>query len=425
MRHSSFILLAALGSASAAKAQTALHYWNFTTPDDVIGGLATTEVGAPDLSLHPIYGEAYPGAGASLNNVVGGTSMGGGHLSADTHDGVAATALDFGTSNFAVSYWSYSAADGDPTRPMIFDFLAGDNNPTAQVGMHVAAGPGGNHIIRFDDDLDTTAVELAPTLQANNTWTQVCINVDRGNGAVSLFFDGVSVNTFSIAALTGNLFATQDLLIGAINSGAVPAWAQQGGLDDLAFYDGLLGSSDIAGLAAGTLTPPDIAPLDPNFCFGDGTGAACPCGNPGPEGAGCANSTGTGAVITTNGDTSVMNNALTFDMAGGTASTFAVLLSGDNALGGGLGILGLPAKDGLRCVGGGLLRHGTRGLDASGANSDPWGSFTGPAGGIIGGAGFAAGQTRYFQARYREAPSLAPCGTDQNTSQGIELTFTL
>ena len=110
-------------------------------------------------------------------------------------------------------------------------------------------------------------------------------------------------------------------------------------------------------------------------------------------------------------------------MTGGSLSTFGVLVSGDNALGGGAGIIGLPVKDGLRCVGGNAQRHGTRALDGSGANLDSWGSLTGPAGGIIGGGGFAAGQTRYFQVRYREDPMTGPCGSDQNTSQAIRISF--
>lgn len=161
-------------------------------------------------------------------------------------------------------------------------------------------------------------------------------------------------------------------------------------------------------------------------CYGDGAGTACPCGNndaANPATGGCLNGNGTGAVLSTNGDASAGSNSLQFSVTGASLNTFAVLVSGDNALGGGNGIIGLPVKDGLRCVGGNSLRHGTRGLDGTGANPDPFGSFTGPAGGIIGGAGFAAGQTRHFQVRYREDPMTGPCGSDQNTSQRISVTF--
>ena len=409
------IPLAAICLAVHSEAQTVIHYWDFSTPTDVVGGLATSEIGAPDLSVHPTYGEAYPGAGESLNPVVGGTSAGGGHLSVEAHDGTNATALDFGLSSFAFSFWVYDANDGDARTTRVFDNLLGSSTGLQCTGTS----------IRIDDD---TGGSSGPGIGVpNDAWAHVVINVERTpNGfRARVFIDGLLESDQIATVVPGNIFSTQDLLIGAINGGSTSLGAQSGGIDDLAVYDDILGTDLIAGLSAGTLTPTDIVPFDPNFCFGDGTGAACPCGNTGQEGAGCANTTGMGAILTSNGDASVMSNQLTFDITGGTLSTFAVLVSGDNALGGGLGIVGLPAKDGLRCVGGNLLRHGTRALNEAGANDDPWGSLTGPNGGIIGGSGFTAGQTRYFQARYRENPLSGPCSTDQNSSQGFAMTFTM
>lgn len=161
-----------------------------------------------------------------------------------------------------------------------------------------------------------------------------------------------------------------------------------------------------------------------HFCFGDGLGRPCKCGNDdtlNPGTGGCLNSAGTGAVLSTNGELSIATNDLQFALAGGPPTSFGVLLSGDNALGGGIGILGTPESDGLRCIGGNLLRHGGRSFNASGTAS--WGTGGAPAAGIIGQSNFVIGQTRHFQVRYREDPAPGPCGFGTNTTQGITLIF--
>lgn len=164
-----------------------------------------------------------------------------------------------------------------------------------------------------------------------------------------------------------------------------------------------------------------------SFCFGDGLGRPCKCGNDDalqPNTGGCLNSNGTGAVLSTNAQTSAASNSLEFSLNGGVPTALAVLTSGANFLGAGIGILGLPESDGLRCVGGNLRRHGARSLDVTGSTSTSWGATgAGPPGGIIAGSGFVPGQSRYFQVRYREDPLLGPCGFGTNTSQAIELIF--
>lgn len=163
-----------------------------------------------------------------------------------------------------------------------------------------------------------------------------------------------------------------------------------------------------------------------SFCYGDGRGRSCKCGNNDTSNlgtGGCLNSNGTGAVLTSNGDTSVLSNDLQFDVTDAVPGALAVLTSGANALGNGIGILGLPESDGLRCVGVNFRRHGSRGLNAAGATGNSFGSFAGPPAGIIGQAGYVAGQTRYFQARYREDPLLGPCMFGTNTTQALAVTL--
>ncbi|MEM7518696.1 MAG: hypothetical protein AAF368_17455, partial [Planctomycetota bacterium] len=169
------------------------------------------------------------------------------------------------------------------------------------------------------------------------------------------------------------------------------------------------------------------------FCFGDDAlapgCAVCTCGNGvAPEArSGCSNSTGRGARLNVEGSASASTGALRFDLQGGSANSFAFLVSGRNALpnvpvdvgpcppgvGFGTGVL-----DGLRCVGGGVTRHGTRMLNAFGDSGNaPWTPAMGPP------AGLAVGEEHFFQAFYRDSMALG-CGTGQNTSQGIRVRVT-
>ena len=77
--------------------------------------------------------------------------------------------------------------------------------------------------------------------------------------------------------------------------------------------------------------------------------------------------------------------------------------------------------DGLSCVVQSVLRHGVRPTDAVGATglfANAWGSKQQP---IFGGSGFVVGQTRHFQAIFRDPFDY--CGTDQNTSNGVTVTY--
>ena len=86
------------------------------------------------------------------------------------------------------------------------------------------------------------------------------------------------------------------------------------------------------------------------MCFGDGTGANCPCGNFGTTGTGCANSTGAGGVLSATGTPSVGANALFFAASGLPSDRPALLVSnifqGSAAFG-----------DGALCIGSGWAKH--------------------------------------------------------------------
>src|SRR5690606_29011334 len=87
------------------------------------------------------------------------------------------------------------------------------------------------------------------------------------------------------------------------------------------------------------------------FCFGDGSGEPCPCGNGGSGVAGCANSTGSGATLLGFGTNSLSANDFGLNASSMLPNQVATLFAGQNRIAGGAGIV---LGDGLRCAGGTL-----------------------------------------------------------------------
>jgi len=153
------------------------------------------------------------------------------------------------------------------------------------------------------------------------------------------------------------------------------------------------------------------------FCFGDGSGLACPCGNGSVPGAGvgCLNSLGNGAVVGASGSASLV--ADTFVLAGsGMPDSSALYFQGTNQVSAGAGAV---FGDGLRCAGGTVTRLGTQ-LNVAGASQYPQvGDLSVSVRGAIGGPG-----TRTYQIWYRNAAAF--CTSDTfNLSNGIQVTWAL
>ncbi len=186
-------------------------------------------------------------------------------------------------------------------------------------------------------------------------------------------------------------------------------------------------------------------PQYPSFCSGDGGDQIgctnCPCTNNGTPGTvgGCLNSAGTSASLFASGDNSVslppsFTSDLRFGLTGAPPSAFCILNSGDAVAPGNMAnpCFGMnsgaqaAAFDGLRCAITNTRRHGGRSADANGdvgVTGQPWGGEGGPPVGIAqAGAGFLAGQTRYFQVINRD-DALVVCMRGLNTSQAVEVTF--
>ncbi len=158
------------------------------------------------------------------------------------------------------------------------------------------------------------------------------------------------------------------------------------------------------------------APAATPFCFGDGLGTACPCGNNGTAGAGCANSiNASGATLAATGLASVAADS--FVLAGsGMPNSSALYFQGTTQAASGAGT---AFGDGLRCAAGSVVRLGTA-TNVAGSSSYP--NATGSIPVSIKGA-VAPGATRTYQVWYRNASAFCTPSTF-NLTNGLSTTWT-
>lgn len=157
----------------------------------------------------------------------------------------------------------------------------------------------------------------------------------------------------------------------------------------------------------GTVTVVD----EPGTSFCDCPAPLAICGNPGAPGAGCANSSGSGVVLSAAGSANALVDDLTLSGVGLLPGNAALLFTGPNQINGGAGT---PFGDGLRCAGGQLVRIGVR--IPNGAGQASWGP------GLSSVGGWSSGDTRNFQIWYRDSNG-SPCGNAFNVSNGYNVTF--
>ena len=181
------------------------------------------------------------------------------------------------------------------------------------------------------------------------------------------------------------------------------------GFATLTSYNWIINGSGVGAMFIDFTDVEIIAP-EPGtpFCFGDGTGLVCPCGNQSAAGAGCTNSAGTGGVLVASGSPSVANDDIEFSVSGLPAGKSALLFVGSVDLGN-----GIPFGDGIRCAGGSLVRLGLETSDAAGAATWPTG--------LASMGGWGSGDRRLFQVWYRDP--VGPCSLQFNASSGLDVTF--
>jgi hypothetical protein len=174
-------------------------------------------------------------------------------------------------------------------------------------------------------------------------------------------------------------------------------------------------TSSITGAMNITEVGTACAPTGVPFCFGDGTGTACPCGNTGAAGNGCASSiNASGANLSTSGAASIASDTLVLNGTG-MPNGSALYFQGTAQTGGGAGT---AFGDGLRCAGGSVIRLGTK-TNVGGSSSFPSGADP-----LIHVKGAdTAGNVRDYQCWYRNAAAFCTPSTF-NLTNGVEITWT-
>jgi hypothetical protein len=165
-------------------------------------------------------------------------------------------------------------------------------------------------------------------------------------------------------------------------------------------------SDDALSILVGTEAP------GVDFCFGDGSGSACPCGNSGAPGNGCANSVvATGAYLGAAGLASVSADSVVLtgvDMP----NSACLYFQGTTQL------AGAPFGDGLRCAGGSVVRLGTK-FNALGTSSYPGGGDPSVS---VKGMINPAGGNHTYQAWYRNAGGFCTPSTF-NLTNGVAISW--
>lgn len=154
------------------------------------------------------------------------------------------------------------------------------------------------------------------------------------------------------------------------------------------------------------------------YCFGDGSGLACPCGNAGAPGRGCANSVDPqGAWLRATGVASVAADSATLVASSMPLLASCLYFQGSATASAAFG-------DGIRCVGGSIVRLGTK------ANVGGASQFPGPGDPSISARSAAytppqplfAGATRHYQAWYRNSTGFCTPATF-NLSNGVTIVW--
>lgn len=154
--------------------------------------------------------------------------------------------------------------------------------------------------------------------------------------------------------------------------------------------------------------------LSVEACSGDGTGTPCPCGVNGPTGQGCPNSTGNSARLRAIGTASTTADTLRLAVTGAPEGYTTFFFQGSALTNGGAGAV---FGEGLRCVSGTVARLGPKSQSFNFAFYPEAGDSPISVRGNV-----APGQTRHYQAWYRDSPGS--CGPPApNMSNAVSITW--
>jgi DNA-binding beta-propeller fold protein YncE len=246
-------------------------------------------------------------------------------------------------------------------------------------------------------------VPTTNTLYATNSGTDSFYLVDRTTGAMTLIgaLGSGSTNPNGLA------YNSENGLVYMVDNSA----------DNLYTIDVATGAATLIGsTGAGNLLGLVFLPSPHvTYCYGDGTGTACPCGNSGAVGNGCANSINpNGGKLIGSGAASIANDMLVLQ-GSGMPNSSALYFQGTLQQAGGAGVV---FGDGLRCVAGAVIRLGTK-TNVSGVSQYPdVGDQSVSVRGLC-----ASGDVRHYQCWYRNAADFCILLSTFNLTNAVTVTW--
>jgi DNA-binding beta-propeller fold protein YncE len=216
-------------------------------------------------------------------------------------------------------------------------------------------------------------------------------------GWLALDLDPNGTSFWAAAATTSNVYRF-DIATGAVEVGPIhpgSGWGQVFGL---------------IVIGGGTALPG-------RFCFGDGSGTPCPCGNQSVPGAqqGCASSLGVGGELLATGTASLGADSVAL-RGSHMPNSSALYLQGTAQVSSGAGV---TFGDGLRCAGGSIIRLGAK-MNVAGESRYP-----APGDPPVSQRGLVtAPGDRFYQVWYRNAAAFCTAATF-NLTNGARVTWTL
>lgn len=180
------------------------------------------------------------------------------------------------------------------------------------------------------------------------------------------------------------------------------------------FVATLTGGQNLIGLVYVPNTCPSPCSSFTAFCFGDGTGTACPCGNNGAAGNGCSNSVfAQGANLAGAGTASISADTVVLTTTS-TPNSSVLFFQGTAQQSGGSGVV---FGDGKRCAAGSVIRLGTKTALGGSAQYPVGPDLSISVRGLV-----TAPGVRTYQGWYRNAAAFCTVSTF-NLTNGCEITW--
>jgi hypothetical protein len=302
--------------------------------------------------------------------------------------------------------------------------LTGGTSSTANdTGLWTGAPGSLQRVLREGDPMPGTGGSVAGHVSGSlvffNDLGQLLFNVTLAGGTVtgnSLWAWDPALGLVAVI-LPGDQIQVGPATFKTITSFGSVGWNNTDGAALHFGHDGRIaqrvGFSDGTGAILTVRVPAPAATVTP-YCFGDGSGTACPCGNAGAPGNGCANSIhASGAHLAASGVARISSDS--FRLSGsGMPNSSALYFQGTVQQNGGLGVV---FGDGLRCAGGTVVRLGTKANQAGASRYPDTGDQPVSVRGLVTSAG-----TRTYQIWYRNAAAYCTASTF-NLSNGLQATW--